>query len=206
VGGTPTWADAQPAIQAALASPDAQGAVVLQSAPFDGQMFVLVVRRDGSQVRLNAGGQPAPFTPDDQQRVIALFGDDARAEVLSKEDAYYYSSMGERGYTKVDLPVIRAIMPDGSRYYVNAQTGLMGRRIDTTRKENRWLQEGFHTLNFTALMRMRPVWDILMITLLAGCSALCATGLWIGARRIGLIPYRRRNRSKTAAAGEPTKA
>jgi hypothetical protein len=177
-----TWATAKPAIAAALASPDAAGAVQLKSAPFDGKLYLLAVRRNGSQVRLDAAGHVAPFTKDDQSLVAhLLFGQGA---LMTREDAYYFSST----HKPAQLPVLRVIGDDAqaTRYYVDPFTGQMRRAVDSNGRGFRWLQEGLHRLDFAPIFRWRPLWDVMMIVLLAGSSAVCATGLWVGAMRLRL--------------------
>jgi hypothetical protein len=179
-GNPVTWATAESAIEAALASPAAVGAVQLRSAPFDGQLYVVAVRRDGSEVRLDTDGHVAPFTADDQARVAhLLFGD---GELLTKGDAYYFGTVQE----PARFPVLRIIGDDAqaTRYYVDPTTGQVRRKVDDNARANRWWQQSLHRLDFAPIFRWRPVWDIMMIVLLLGCSAVCATGLWIGLRRI----------------------
>ena len=42
---------------------------------------------------------------------------------------------------------------------------------------NRWLYNGLHSLNFPWLYNYRPLWDIVVITLMLGGTALCVTSL-----------------------------
>jgi len=55
---------------------------------------------------------------------------------------------------------------------------------------SRWLFSGLHSLDFTSLLRLRPVWDVVMIALLLGATLVCATGTYIGARRLVGRPQR----------------
>jgi hypothetical protein len=39
------------------------------------------------------------------------------------------------------------------------------------------LYHGLHSLDFPWLYKYRPLWDIVVITLMLGCTALCVTSL-----------------------------
>jgi hypothetical protein len=54
---------------------------------------------------------------------------------------------------------------------------------DSDTRWYRWLHRGLHTLDFAAVLHIRPLWDVLMIVLLAGVAGLCGTGTWLGWRR-----------------------
>jgi hypothetical protein len=43
---------------------------------------------------------------------------------------------------------------------------------------------GLHRIDFTAWMRARPAWDIIMLTLMLGGLALTTTGFYLGLSRI----------------------
>ncbi len=49
---------------------------------------------------------------------------------------------------------------------------------------NRWLHEGLHRLDFFPGLRSRPIWDVLVLTLLAGVTGVCGTGAFLGLRRL----------------------
>jgi hypothetical protein len=42
-----------------------------------------------------------------------------------------------------------------------------------------WLFGGLHRIDFTAWMRARPAWDIIMLTLMFGGLALTTTGFYL---------------------------
>jgi hypothetical protein len=60
----------------------------------------------------------------------------------------------------------------------------MALALDGTARTSRWLRTGLHDLDFPVL-RTRPVWDLVALTLLAGVTASCATGAWLGLKRLG---------------------
>ena len=102
-------------------------------------------------------------------------------ELIETEDAYYFGHK-----TKVALPAYRAILDDdeATRYYFHGSTGELLARIDRPAKLYRWLHHGLHRLEFTAALRSRPVWDIVILPLLAGVTFVCVIGSWVGYRRL----------------------
>ena len=55
--------------------------------------------------------------------------------------------------------------------------------LATSRLE-RWLYHGLHSLDFPLLYKYRPLWDIVVLVLMAGGTALCVTSVWIGWKRL----------------------
>ena len=60
----------------------------------------------------------------------------------------------------------------------------MLRKVDANGRGERWLFNGFHRLDFTAWLRTRPVWDIVMLLLLLGGLGGTSTGVYLAASRI----------------------
>ena len=62
---------------------------------------------------------------------------------------------------------------------------------------SRWLYRGLHSLDFPWLYKYRPLWDIVVITLMLGGTALCMTSLvltWrVVVRRLAAIVRARIN-------------
>jgi hypothetical protein len=52
--------------------------------------------------------------------------------------------------------------------------------------------EGLHRLDLSPVLRGRPLWDLLVLTLLTGVSAVCLTGAWLAYR--GLFVSKRKVR------------
>jgi hypothetical protein len=181
LAGAVTGAELKRALAAAPAL--ARGDLVqLDGAPLGGRLFMMATGRDGAAARLDAGGVPAPLAaPELRAAMIRMGGPPVlRFTRLEHEDAYYYS-----GYDRaVALPVYRADLADarGSTFYIDAATGRMAAAIDDTARQSRWLRTGLHDLDF-AWLRRRPVWDAVMLLLLAGVTGVCATGAWLAVRR-----------------------
>jgi hypothetical protein len=159
-------------------------AVSLSTAPLAGQLYWLATDATGTVTRLDAAGNLAPLTETDlAQTAQRLAGPSGIAEqgVLSEEDAYYY-----KHHNDVVLPVYRVILNDdeNTRYYLDPVSGALLERADANRRWHRWLFAGLHRLDFSAGLRARPVWDIVVLTLLFGGIAVSATGVYLALRRI----------------------
>src|SRR5690606_5148682 len=70
----------------------------------------------------------------------------------------------------------------GTRYYIDPTSGRLLLKVDAAQRGYRWLFEGLHRFDFTAALRSRPLWDVLMILLLAGVTGVSATGTFMGIR------------------------
>ncbi|MBN1237892.1 MAG: peptidase [Gammaproteobacteria bacterium] len=172
-----TWLDA--ASRRALP----EGATLLELVPFDGAPQVLAHLLDGTTVRLRADTlEPAPLGTGDLARAALRLAPEqtvARADLLTSADAFYFEHHQSRPF-----PVYRVVLADAeaTRYYIDATTGQLLQKVDAPRRWYRWLFEGLHRFDFAAALRRRPGWDLLMIALLAGATAVCATGTYMGIR------------------------
>jgi uncharacterized iron-regulated membrane protein len=159
--------------------------VSLEIAPVIDADIVFAVDGGGQRLRLQAKTL-APATVD-RSEVLQRLGkmrpdaDIDEFTVLNKEDAYYFGHK-----STVTLPVYRAILNDdeATRYYFDAVTGGLVSRVDRASRMYRWLHYGLHRLDFGALLRSRPLWDIVILPLLIGVSGLCLIGCWIGFRHL----------------------
>ena len=152
----------------------------IRSAPFDGRLFVHAIRGNGERLRLAANGDEATLTAADVEAAIAALGVPVRELVLlEREDAYYYGRK-----RTVELPVYRAVLDDAdeTRLYVAPESGSV-RPVGSTGRWSRWIRTGLHGLDFPVL-RWRPLWDIVVMLLLAGVTVVCATGTWMAAKRV----------------------
>ena len=154
--------------------------VQLTPAPFGGAFHVMAHRQDGSRVRLGSHGEPSPLDIVEIDRAVAALELPLlEAGLIHQEDNYYYGHKRE-----VTLPVYRAIVDDAerTRLYIDLQSGNV-RSINSTDRWSRWLRTGLHDLDFP-LLRLRPVWDVVVIVLLLGVTLVCATGTWMAVRRV----------------------
>jgi hypothetical protein len=180
LAGSPPTTELKQFLDAAPARLQEGGFVRLRSQPFAGRLFVIADRADGSTLRLDAAGNPAPLR---EHEIRAALADPdtgvAELSLLDSGDAYYYSHKEER-----ELPVWRAILDDTqhTRLYISPTTGAF-RIVDADARKMRWLERGLHGLDFTGL-RQRPLWDIVTLLLLAGVTAITVSGAWMAIQRL----------------------
>jgi hypothetical protein len=65
----------------------------------------------------------------------------------------------------------------GTRYYIDPKTGRTVGNYSSRNWTSRWLYHGLHSLDFPWLYNYRPLWDIVVITLMLGGTAVCVTSL-----------------------------
>ena len=192
ITGSVTWAETRALLESAGEGGLPAGTVQLQPAALSGQLHVLAHGPGRDPVRLDGRARPAPL--GDGEVRDALSGLPlASFEHMTGEDSYHYSYKDRQAQ-----PVYRAILDDEqrTRIYIDAATGQLGPIVDDAGRQSRWLRVGLHRLDFIS---GRPLWDILTLLLLAGVTAVCATGAWMSIRRVArdikmLRRGRRRNR------------
>ena len=124
----------------------------------------------------------------DRQRIGEIVGKAAGsaglAELreLTQYDRYYLDRRRKR-----PLPVLLARLNDGdeTRYYIDPGTARIVGRYSSSNWVSRWLYHGLHSLDFPWLYNYRPAWDIVMITLMIGGTALCMTSLILACSVVG---------------------
>ena len=96
-------------------------------------------------------------------------------EKLERFDNYYYSTHNRFR----PLPAYRAKFDDEETtwYYITASTGEILFRSTATKRMERWLYNGLHSLDFQVLLANRPLWDIVVIILSLAGIALSYTSL-----------------------------
>jgi len=169
------------------------GTVRLEAHKVLGDPMLFAVDRKAKRTRLALDNlHPQPLPAVTLSRFAATLFQDTpfRAELLETEDHYYYSHHDNQ----LKLPVWRLMTEDGSgsRYYINPDNGRLIRKVDSARRMNRWLYNALHRGDFSALARSRPLWDLMMWTLLLGVTATCGTGFLMGMRRLGASRRSRR--------------
>ena len=166
--------------------PELAGMVSLASAPEAGELYWLARWPGGKILRLDSDGNAAPVGSADLVRAARVLANGRRiksAEMLRDEDSYYYRNASAGPLT---LPAYRVILADAghTRYYLDPRTsGLLG-RVDSARRGYRWLFDGLHRLDFFAWLRIRPLWDLIVLSLLLGGIALTGTGFYLALTRI----------------------
>lgn len=100
----------------------------------------------------------------------------AEAGLLTEYDAYYLDRRHER-----PLPVVLVRLNDGAntRFYIDPETAQVVGSYSSRSWATRWLYHGLHSINLPWLYNHRPAWDLVVLTLLAGGSALSVTSIVI---------------------------
>jgi hypothetical protein len=149
----------------------------LQWTSFAGEAFYLATNGRGETRLVPLHGEPrAALDPADVMRTVrdALGKQLAELEIRDEYDAYYLDRRGAR-----PLPVVYARLSDavGTRYYIDPKTASVAGQYSARGWVNRWLYHGLHSLDFPWLYKYRPLWDIVVIALMLGGTALCVTSL-----------------------------
>jgi len=100
---------------------------------------------------------------------------------LTQYDSYYYSRDGQ-----APLPVVRVKFgdPASTWVYLDPEVAQVVGQANKLNRLERWLYNGFHTLDFSFLYYNRPAWDSVVIVLSLGGTALSAIGLFMGLKRL----------------------
>jgi len=157
--------------------------VRLEGGLLNGEPYLLAWRSDGTNTRLNQRTlNPNPLTEPLFRRLAARVRPDAAIRSqgwITEGDAYYYSHHDEKLF-----PVYRIHYEDGERIYLNRISGQLSFAVDKNRQWSRWLFLGLHRGDLSALIRSRPLWDLILLPLLAGVTLGALTGTWMGLRRL----------------------
>jgi PepSY-associated TM region len=178
--GTPWHAEPFDAMSPAQALGKAGPVKALDLVFFAGEPYYFAMTLESSKIVPITGMPRDQF--DAREILRRLDRRDIRsAEILNTWDAYYVDRHGER-----PLPVLRVQLADteGSLYYIDLKTARVVGAFNTLGRWNRWLYHGWHSLDLPWLYRHRPAWDVLVLSLMLGGTALCVTSLVIAWRRV----------------------
>jgi hypothetical protein len=159
------------------------GTTRIESAPLHGKLYLLSFH--GKEVhRIDAKTlAPAVLQSDEVARVAKTIGADAATQttLLTAGDNYYYA-----GHDPVSLPVYRISVTDvdHTQYYLDPNSADIVAKVGSGERWYRWLFEGLHRWDFSAALRTRPWWDLLVVPLLLGVTLVCFTGVYMGYRRV----------------------
>lgn len=67
-----------------------------------------------------------------------------------------------------EFPVYPIAYPDGELFYLSAMSGHLLLALDTNARWSRWLFGALHRGDFSAWARSRPIWYLMILTLLIG--------------------------------------
>jgi uncharacterized iron-regulated membrane protein len=189
LSGSPMlWRDLRSSLVALSVGDTSAGIVSIQSDPLDGHLYWIETHRDGSRARFDDRGMPVALSGADLEREAQLLGGRTQSppQLMQGADQFYFSHHS----TPASFPVYRVVLSEGekTRYYLDPVSGEIVKKVDASARGYRWLHEGLHRLDFVAIIRTRPVWDVLMVTLLLGASLVSATGLYSAFLRVSGRP------------------
>lgn len=144
---------------------------------FAGEPLYMASNAQGDTRIIPLNSEPkASFDANEILNMVRAGAGDSLAELrmMDEYDAYYQDRTRQR-----TLPVVYARMNDAAntRYYIDPTVGRVAGTYSSRNWVNRWLYHGLHSLDFPWLYKYRPLWDIVVITLMLGGTALCVTSL-----------------------------
>ncbi|MFT3907193.1 MAG: hypothetical protein QM718_12860 [Steroidobacteraceae bacterium] len=197
-GTAPTLAQVLDTINRLKDQPLPRDVRVIEGAPFAGHLYLMlkggaVDRQDQSAERQGQSAeqrydaatlQPSRLLLADLLAAATQLQPGVplvSAELMTAEDRYYYTH-----HERAALPALRVVLDDAqqTRYYLDPYSGSLLRKVDRDARWYRWLFAGLHQWDFNPTLRQRPLWDIVVVTLLGGLAALFLTGVWLGVRRV----------------------
>ena len=158
-------------------------AVRLDVSVIGAQLYAVASDKEGQRMRLNASSlKPETLSEDFFTRAANIMRPGvpvAEASWLTEDDAYYFSHHDKRRF-----PVFRIRYMDGERFYLDSTTGELSYAVDRERQWLRWVFHALHRGDFSAFVRSRPIWDLMMWPLMLGVTVGAVTGTWIGFQRV----------------------
>ena len=96
------------------------------------------------------------------------------ARIVTRYEPYYVDRQ-----KSLPLPVLCVRVDDAiqSRAYIDFRTGRVIQSYGTRGRVRRWLYHGLHSLDLPWLYTHRPMWDVIVVTLMLGGAILSVTSL-----------------------------
>ena len=181
----PTWSDGALGDDAfaTLDSLDLDGARELEWRRDAGRSILLLHHPDETRVR-RADGSPLTFDRSELKRranKLLPAADVVEATRLDDYDNYYYGR-----HKPKPLPVLRILFDDPleTALYINLENGAIESRADQRKRWKRWLYNGLHSLDVPFLWERRPLWDVVVLSLMVIGLTFSLTGVVLGWRRL----------------------
>lgn len=182
-GGAMNFELASAFVSALPADEIPSSAVRLDVSVIGAQLYAVASDKEGQRLRLNASTlQPETLSEDSFTQAANIMRPDVpvvEAGWLTEDDAYYFSHHDKRRF-----PVFRIRYEDGERFYLDSTTGELSYAVDRERQWLRWVFHALHRGDFSAFVRSRPIWDLMMWPLMLGVTVGAITGTWIGFQRV----------------------
>ena len=182
-GGQVTFEHARAFLSAIAERGVAESTVRVDASMVGEELYALALDKKGQRVRLDAATlRPEALSEAFFAQAPGILRPDVAvmdAGWLTEDDAYYFSHHDQRRF-----PVFRIRYEDGERFYLDGVTGEVSHAADRERQWLRWIFHALHRGDFSALSRSRPVWDLMMWSLMLGVTVCALTGTWIGFQRV----------------------
>lgn len=132
----------------------------------------------------NTDGDPKWLSRKIEAAIPSLIPDASLValEIISEPDDYYYS----RHNRHRPFPVYRAKFDDinDSWFHIDAMNGEVLNRVDNASRRERWLYNSLHSLDFQFLVKHRPLWDIVVMSLSLIGLGFSVTSVVVGWRKL----------------------
>lgn len=157
-----------------------EGTKEIEFRTFAGKPFLLAHHRGRTSIiKMESGAKPkASF---DDSEVVAALAPVSLQQVrrISEYEAYYVDRHGRK-----PLPAIAITTSEGNTHYIDPASATVVTSYEGRSRINRWLYHGLHSFDLPWLYSRRPLWDVVVIVLCVGGTALSVTSVWIGWRRL----------------------
>jgi PepSY-associated TM region len=164
----------------------------LELGSFAGEAFYIATQwpRESLLVPMRGGALAARGTErllDTIKRVVAP-AEIATTRLVNNYELYHLDRQNSK-----PLPVLYVELNDASQsaYYIDPASGRVVQSYGKRSRWNRWLYHGLHSMDLPSLYAHRPAWDIVVLFLMLGGTALCITSLFIVSRRVRSKLFRR---------------
>lgn len=189
----PAFAAKPPA--AALAQLGDADVTELELRSFAGSPVYVATLRGGRTRIVPIDGEPLDvFDPEQITRVVAAAVPIAGpVRAVDRYDRYYRDRRAAR-----PLPVLLVQLDDAdhTRLYIDLRTATIAGSYGSSGWVSRWLYHGLHSLDFPWLYDHRPLWDAVVITFMAGGTALAVTSWLLAWHAVGRMLRRPAARSR----------
>ncbi len=163
------------------------GAAEVEISAIDGKPLIIIKRADKTDVAvIDGSGRLAPLSPAVVASAIASAW--PGHSIVDRHSISPTDSYGNLREGALGPEVMRYVLNDEAQTWVHVDmtNGNIVSVMDRSRRAYRWLYNGLHSLDIPGLADRRPLWDVVMLVLLAGGFAFSTTAAVIGCRRLNL--------------------
>ena len=149
---------------------------------FGGRAWLLRQTRRGTSLYAPGAAPPASLSrlPDSSiAAAVARVWPDS--DILSVQDVAPRDTYTRLRNSRLPESAVRLILDDKAStwVHVDAATGRILSIMDRSRRLNRWLFNGLHSLDFPGFSERRPLWDVVILALLTLGLGFSVTGVYI---------------------------